>query len=179
LGQGDWGRALLDRVLACDLPLVLDADALNLLAAAPFRRANWVLTPHPGEAARLLGCTTAEIGEDRFTAVRRLQETFGGVAVLKGAGSLIYGASHKPPGVCSDGNPGMASGGTGDVLTGIVAALIAQGMTLEEAACSGVCLHAAAGDAAAVEGGERGLLAGDLIVHIRSVLNGAGGVRCA
>ena len=171
LGQGDWGRALYARALASDRPLVVDADALNLLAAAPQTSARWVITPHPGEAGRLLGCPTAEVQADRFAAVRRLQGRFGGVAVLKGAGTLVYGASHRPPGVCSGGNPGMASGGMGDALTGIIAALIAQGLSLEEAAAAGVCLHAAAGDLAATQGGERGLLASDLIAAIRPVLN--------
>jgi hydroxyethylthiazole kinase-like uncharacterized protein yjeF len=172
LGQGDWGRALYQRVLACDLPLVVDADALTLLAAEPRSSTRWVLTPHPGEAGRLLRCPTAEVQGDRFAAMRRLQAGFGGVVVLKGAGTLVYGASHRPPGVCSAGNPGMASGGMGDALTGIIAALIAQGLGLEEAAAAGVSLHAAAGDAAAVQGGERGLLASDLIAAIRPVLNG-------
>jgi NAD(P)H-hydrate epimerase len=158
-------------VLASDLPLVVDADALNLLAAAPRTSSRWVLTPHPGEAGRLLGCTTGEVQADRFTGVRRIQETYGGVAVLKGAGTLVFGASHRPPGVCSAGNPGMASGGMGDALTGIVAALLAQGLGLEEAAAAGVSLHAAAGDLAAAGGGERGLLASDLIAAIRPVLN--------
>ncbi len=171
LGQGGWGRGLYQGVLACGLPLVVDADALNLLAAVPARSDRWVLTPHPGEAGRLLGCATAEVQADRFAAVRRLQAGFGGVAVLKGAGPLVFGTSHRPPGVCSDGNPGMASGGMGDALTGIIAALIAQGLTLEEAAATGVCLHAAAGDAAAAAG-ERGLLASDLIAAIRPVLDG-------
>lgn len=169
LGQGAWGVGLLDRVLATDLPLVLDADGLNLLAASPQRRNGWILTPHPGEAARLLDCSTGDVQSDRFTAVRRLQERFGGVVLLKGAGSLVFGPSRKPPGVCSQGNPGMAGGGSGDVLTGIVAALLAQGLTLEDAASCGVCLHAAAGDAAAA-GGERGMLAGDLIQEIRPLL---------
>jgi ADP-dependent NAD(P)H-hydrate dehydratase / NAD(P)H-hydrate epimerase len=171
LGQGYWGRALYQRVLACDLPLVVDADALNLLAMAPQASARWVLSPHPGEAGRLLGCPTAQIQADRFAAVRRLQGVYGGVVVLKGAGTLVYGASHRPPGVCSAGNPGMASGGMGDALTGIIAALIAQGLSLEEAAAAGVSLHAAAGDAAAAQGGERGLLASDLIAAVRPVLN--------
>ncbi len=171
LGQGAWGRALYERVLGCDLPLVVDADALNLLATAPQTSTRWVLTPHPGEAGGLLQNPTAQIQADRFDAVRRLQGAYGGVAVLKGAGTLVYGASHRPPGVCSAGNPGMASGGMGDALTGIIAAFIAQGLSLEEAAAAGVSLHAAAGDAAAAQGGERGLLASDLIGAIRPVLN--------
>jgi hydroxyethylthiazole kinase-like uncharacterized protein yjeF len=170
LGKESWGKQLLGWVLGSGLPLVVDADALNLLADAPTHHENWVLTPHPGEAARLLGSDTAAIQADRFGSVRRLQERFGGVAVLKGAGTLIHSASHKPPGVCDGGNPGMATAGTGDVLTGMIAALIAQGLSLEDAACAGVCLHAAAGDAAA-QAGERGLLASDLLASIRPLIN--------
>ena len=170
LDRESWGRALFERVLASDRPLVVDADALNLLAENGVARRNWILTPHPGEAARLLRRSIAELQADRFGAVRRLQERFGGVAVLKGAGTLIFGPSRKPPAVCSDGNPGMSSGGMGDVLTGIIAALVAQGLTLEDAACAGVCVHASAGDAAAA-GGERGLLASDLFEPLRALLN--------
>lgn len=174
LGQAEWGKALFQKVLETDRPLVLDADGLNLLAASPREQGNWVLTPHPGEAGRLLGEGTAQIQADRFATVRRLQQRYGGVAVLKGAGTLVCGLSHKPPGVCDGGNPGMASGGTGDVLTGVIAGLIAQGLSPEDAAACGVCLHAAAGDAAA-ERGERGLLASDLIDNLRPLLNLEGG----
>ncbi len=170
LGKDQWGRELFLRALDTELPMVVDADGLNLLALRPRRRDQWVLTPHPGEAARLLETSTKDIQADRFSSVRHLQERFGGVAVLKGAGTLIFGPSRKPPGVCDGGNPGMASGGTGDVLTGVIAALIAQRLSLEEAACAGVCLHAAAGDAAA-RGGERGMLASDLIGELRAVSN--------
>lgn len=176
LGQASWGRGLWAHVRALEGPLVVDADALNLLAEGPRRRDDWVLTPHPGEAARLLGCTVAELQLDRFAAARRLQERFGGVVVLKGAGTLVQGSSHRPPAVCSDGNPGMATGGSGDVLTGVIAALGAQGLEAEEAACAGVCLHAAAGDRAAL-GGEKGMLAGDLLASLRPVANGIAGVR--
>lgn len=172
LGKGSWGKQLLGWVLGSRLPLVLDADALNLLADSPTTHDNWVLTPHPGEAARLLGVKTNAIQADRFGSVRRLQERFGGVVVLKGAGTLVHGPSHTPPGVCDGGNPGMATAGTGDVLTGIIAALIAQGLSCEDAACAGVCLHAAAGDVAAT-GGERGMLAGDLLQEIRPLINAA------
>jgi len=170
LGQEAWGEGLLDRVLATRLPLVVDADALNLLAAAPVFRDNWILTPHPGEAARLLRTESDAIQADRFGSIRRLRERFGGVLVLKGAGTLILGDSHRPIGVCDGGNPGMATGGTGDVLTGLIAALLAQGLDPEDAARAGVCLHAAAGDAAAIDG-ERGLLAGDLLARIRPLAN--------
>jgi hydroxyethylthiazole kinase-like uncharacterized protein yjeF len=127
LGQGDWSDALFEQALRLAKPMVVDADALNLLAAAPRRQDHWVLTPHPGEAARLLGCGVADVEQDRFGAVEALQQRFGGVVVLKGAGTLIRGPGHRPTGLCSDGNPGMASAGMGDTLTGIIAALLAQG----------------------------------------------------
>ena len=170
LGRSEWSRSLWQRELRTDKPLVVDADALNLMAAEPIWRDAWVLTPHPGEAARLLQCTTDEIQADRFDAVRRLRQKYGGICVLKGAGSLVQGDTSRPPALCSDGNPGMASGGMGDVLTGIVAGLLAQGFGLEDAAAMGVCLHAAAADTAAKQG-ERGLLAGDLISGLRTLVN--------
>lgn len=170
LGQGDWGAELLGRLLESGLPLVVDADALNLLALEPAKRENWILTPHPGEAARMLGCSTNEIQVDRFKAVRALQERYGGLAVLKGAGTLACAGSGRPIVLCNEGNPGMASGGMGDVLTGVIAALLAQGMGAEEAALSAVCLHAAAGDLAA-RSGERGLMATDLLPELRWLLN--------
>lgn len=173
LDQTAWAQALWTAALGAKRPLVVDADALNLLARVPHRCDAWVLTPHPGEAARLLGTTTAEVQRDRLAAAAALQQRYGGRVVLKGAGTLIQGPTHGPPAVCSGGNPGMASGGTGDVLTGIIAALIGQGLDLDEAVCTGVCLHAAAGDLAASDG-ERGLLAGDLIAALRSTLSRRG-----
>ncbi len=169
LGAGPWAQALWARVIETPQPLVMDADALNLLAKQPCKRDDWVLTPHPGEAARMLGRSTAAIYADRFAAARALRDRFGGVAVLKGAGTLVD-AADKPVGVCDAGNPGMASGGMGDVLTGIIAGLIAQGLTPDEAARAGVCLHATAADQAAADG-ERGLLAGDLMAPLRRLVN--------
>jgi ADP-dependent NAD(P)H-hydrate dehydratase / NAD(P)H-hydrate epimerase len=171
LGQSAWARGLLARILTAPQPLVVDADALNLLSETPVHRNTWVLTPHPGEAARLLGGSTAQIGQDRFAAVCALQAHYDGVVVLKGAGTLISGNAEQPPALCSDGNPGMASGGMGDLLTGLIAGFIAQGWTLGDAARLGVCLHAAAADRAALEGGEHGLLASDLFPHLRRLLN--------
>lgn len=176
LGQSAWGLELYQRVLATEIPLVVDADGLNLLARAPQRRDDWVLTPHPGEAARLLGCSVAEIEADRFGSVRRLQERYGGVVVLKGAGTLIQGPGLRPTAVSTDGNPGMASAGMGDALTGIIAALMAQGMEPEVAAEVGVCLHGAAGDRAA-ESGERGLIVSDLIATLQPLLGAADAQR--
>ncbi|WP_295880795.1 NAD(P)H-hydrate dehydratase [uncultured Thiohalocapsa sp.] len=171
LGRDDWGRTLLDAVLGLDRRLVVDADALNLLARAPQRREQWILTPHPGEAARLLEQTAAAVEQDRFTAAAALQRRFGGAVVLKGAGTLVHGPGQRPPAVCSDGSPAMASAGMGDALTGIIAALWAQAPALDaqEAATAGVCLHAAAGELAAA-GTDRGLLAGDLIATLPRLL---------
>jgi NAD(P)H-hydrate epimerase len=129
-----------------------------------------VLTPHPGEAAALLGLCSAEVQARRVESARRLQLQFGGGWVLKGAGSVVVSEGAAPPAICSEGNPGMASGGMGDALTGVIAGLLAQGMTLRDAAECGVCLHAAAGDAAAAAG-ERGLLASDLIGWLRTLAN--------
>ncbi|HHH48878.1 MAG TPA: NAD(P)H-hydrate dehydratase [Gammaproteobacteria bacterium] len=168
LGQGAWGRQLLGAALASPLPLVVDADALNLLAAEPVPRSRWVLTPHPGEAARLLGRTSADIQADRLAAARALQRKYGGVVVLKGAGTLVVDSTGDVS-LCDAGNPGMASGGMGDVLTGVIAALMAQGLRGDEAARRGVCLHAAAADRAA-GAGQRGLLASDLFPPLRELL---------
>jgi NAD(P)H-hydrate epimerase len=171
LGRGEWGRDMLHAALASDKPLVVDADGLNLLAAEPSYRDRWILTPHPGEAARLLKMTPAEVEADRFTAVEDLALRFGGVAVLKGAGSLIASKTDGQVALCAAGNPGMASGGMGDVLTGVIAALAAQGPSLFAAAKAGVYLHGRAGDLAAQSGGERGLLATDLLPFLRQLVN--------
>lgn len=169
LGQGDWSTSMLSVALQSGLPMVVDADALNLLSPGVDRSDNWILTPHPGEAGRLLGTDSRTVSSDRFASVQALQQMFGGVVVLKGAGTLVCGRRGET-GVCTDGNPGMASGGMGDVLTGTIAALLAQGLDLEHAARSGVALHAAAGDLAAREG-ERGLLASDLFPLLRRLIN--------
>lgn len=167
LGQDAWAQALLSTVLESHLPLVVDADALNLLALEPAKRDNWILTPHPGEAARLLNKSGAEVQADRLLAAKELQEALGGVVVLKGAGSVV--TDGEEAGICIGGNPGMASGGMGDVLTGVIASLVAQGMDLLQAAQLGVCLHAEAADRAA-EQGERGLIASDLFSVIRGLV---------
>ncbi len=171
LGQHEWGRGLYERAVASGRPLLLDADALNLLATHPFALpADAVLTPHPGEAARLLGISTAEVQRDRFAAARSLCERYACVVVLKGAGSIVA-CAHETPRVIAAGNPGMAVGGMGDVLSGVIAALAAQGLSAFDAASTGALLHAAAGDAAAHEGGERGLLPSDLMPWLRHFVN--------
>jgi len=170
LGTGEWGREMYAAALARGLPAVLDADALNLLAAEPCRNEDWILTPHPGEAGRLLGIGTGDVQADRMGAAAVISERYGGVAVLKGAGTLVSSADGGRPAICTAGNPGMASPGMGDVLTGIVGALLAQGLGSRRAAEAGVLVHALAGDAAAREG-ERGLVAGDLIAGVRAWVN--------
>jgi len=170
LGQSEWSVQMLSRVGECRLPMVMDADALNLLAREPVTAEQRIITPHPGEAARLLGCTTADIQADRYAAVEALQQSCGGIAVLKGSGTLVADGEGRIS-VHSGGNPGMASGGMGDVLTGVTAALLAQGSDPATAARLGVSLHARAADRAAGVDGERGLLAGDLFPHLRKLLN--------
>ncbi len=198
LGTDDWSRWLLRAVLASDLPLVIDADGLSLLAEtgaagenvlrASF--ANCIFTPHPGEAARLFG---GAVQSRRFEVATSLCQTWGAVVVLKGAGTIVAsevkGAPDNVPGetlmgaepqgtqansinlaVCPYGNPGMATGGMGDTLTGVIGAFLAQGLGAAEAAELGVIVHALAGDAAAGIG-ERGLVATDLLPHIRLLAN--------
>ncbi|WP_428606275.1 NAD(P)H-hydrate dehydratase [Sedimenticola sp.] len=170
LGQASWGQGMLRQVLQSDRPLVMDADALNLLAQEPERRDDWVLTPHPGEAARLLDGSVAQVQADRFRAVSRLQQRYGGVVLLKGAGTLISSGADVPIGLCCEGNPGMASGGMGDMLTGVIGGLMVQGEPIGIAAEMGACLHGAAADLAAKDG-ERGMMATDLLMPIRHLMN--------
>ncbi len=171
LGQRAWGHALWHTALDAGKSQVVDADALNMLALQPRQFSTpTVLTPHPTEAARLLECTTAEIQSDRFSTARKLAKKFNAVIVLKGAGSLICAPDGQLR-ICPWGNPGMAGGGMGDVLTGVIAALLAQGIPAWPAAQLGVALHALAGDAAALQG-QRGLIASDLFPHLRLLANG-------
>lgn len=171
LGQGEWGRSLFAAALACDRPRVLDADALNLLAQSPRRlAAHDVITPHPGEAARLLGVTTADVQRDRFAAASALCDRYRAQVVLKGAGTIVASPGGTPAVICA-GNPGMAVGGMGDLLTGCIAALLAQGFPSRDASIAGALLHAAAGDAAARDEGERGLLPTDLLPWLRRLAN--------
>lgn len=170
LGQSDWAQALCLAQWDLPGPMVLDADGLNLLARQPRWRSDWILTPHPGEAARLLGCSVATVEQDRLTAVQALQKKYGGVVLLKGAGSLIFDGNQLW--ICQEGNPGMASGGMGDLLSGIIAALWAQGLPQAMAAWLGAVIHGEAGDLAAADG-ERGMLASDLLPYIRHLVNPA------
>ena len=170
MGRTPWAVAALDIVLRADKPVVVDADALNLIAEGKARaRDSWILTPHPGEAGRLLGVHTDEIQKDRLTALDRLTGRYGGTVVLKGAGTLV-GSRNRTPALCERGNPGMASAGMGDVLTGTIAGILAQCQDSWLSAKVGVLVHAMAGDSAA-RTGERGLLASDVARELHNCVN--------
>ncbi len=169
LGQQAWGKQALQKVENFRKPMLWDADALNLLAINPDKRHNRILTPHPGEAARLLNCSVAEIESDRLLSAQRLVKRYGGVAVLKGAGTVV--ASEDALGIIDAGNPGMASGGMGDVLSGIIGALLGQKLPLYDAACAGCVAHGAAADQLAARYGTRGMLATDLFCTLQRVVN--------
>jgi NAD(P)H-hydrate epimerase len=174
LGQDDWAAGLLAAALGSGRPLVVDADALNMLAPRAQRRDEWVLTPHPGEAGRMLGASSAAVQSDRLAALRELTERFGGVVLLKGHGTLVAGSGAPLPWLVRGGNPGMATAGMGDVLTGVIAGLLAQFPDAPRATVVAIAaaVHAAAGDAAA-EQGERGLVAGDVCDRLPSCVNPA------
>ena len=169
LGQDTWARDLLASIAAADGPLVLDADGLNLLAAEPGLARPTIITPHPGEAARLLACSGADIQRDRLTAAARLSERWQTVVVLKGAGTVVQ-VQGELPWICDGGSPALATGGTGDVLAGVIAALLAAGMAPGEAARAAVAAHAEAGERLAARHGLRGLVASDLPAGIRGLL---------
>ncbi len=179
LGRSDAASNLLERAFDTDLPLVLDADALNLLAAdgklaalLTQRAAPTVLTPHPAEAGRLLGCGTQEIQADRIASAGELASRHRAIVVLKGCGSVVA----TPDGqwyINPTGNAGLATAGSGDVLTGLIAALLAQGWPVLSAALAAVHLHGLAAERLATAGvGPVGLTAGETVVAARAVLNG-------
>jgi ADP-dependent NAD(P)H-hydrate dehydratase / NAD(P)H-hydrate epimerase len=173
LGRSNWARAVLEAAFAARAPqqaLVVDADALNLIAAGSGLQScdDWVLTPHPGEAARLLGTTTQEIQHDRMASLAALCERRGGTIVLKGAATLV-GHAGEVPWLCDRGNPGMAVPGMGDVLTGAIAGLLAQSGKAFESAAAAVHAHALAGDRCA-QHGVRGVLALEVAAELRAVL---------
>jgi len=169
LGKSDWSRALFNKLLEVPLPKIIDADGLNLLAEKTLYDHQWLLTPHMGEAARLLKLTVSEIQKDRLGAINQLHERWGGVIVLKGMNTLIQSQAEVMK--CTAGNPGMASGGMGDILSGVIGGLAAQKLSLFEAAQAGVLIHSLAGDQAALAKGERGLLATDLLPYIHQLVN--------
>lgn len=169
LGRDSSARAIYHIVSASHLHKVFDADALHFLALNPNIDHQRIITPHSAEAAKLLDIPVEVIEADRFKSVRQLQAQYGGVAVLKGPGTLV--CDGEKTWVCLAGNPGMASAGMGDVLTGVIVALLAQGLSLSDAARFGVLLHSRAGDKEATISGQRGLLASDVINHLRSLIN--------
>jgi hydroxyethylthiazole kinase-like uncharacterized protein yjeF len=172
LGRDAWAQSIYKAVLASKQAKVLDADALYFLAQSPQTFSEeTVLTPHPGEAGSLLQQTATQIQQDRFLSIKSMHEKFKACIVLKGAGSLVMGASHKIA-LSNEGNPGMASGGMGDLLAGVIAALIAQGANCAKAARVGVSLHSRAGDQVATQIGQRGMLASDLLPQLQSLVNG-------
>lgn len=168
LGLSDWSEALYATTLSEAKRLVLDADGLNWLAKSPSARSEWILTPHPGEAARLLGTDVAGVENDRFNAARYLAKAHRAVVVLKGHGTLVADPEGRVS-VCDRGTPAMASAGMGDALTGVVASLWAQGMGAFDAAQYGVLIHAAAGEQAAQ--GKRQIVAPQLIDSISQVMS--------
>ncbi|WP_133130937.1 NAD(P)H-hydrate dehydratase [Legionella yabuuchiae] len=173
LGEDVWAEGLFTAAIAAQLPLVIDASGLRLLARNQQHDDNWILTPHPGEAADLLGCDPATIQSDRLKAARSIQAQYGGSVIIKGVGTVIDSGENEVH-ICPAGNPGMATAGMGDVLSGVIGGLLAQGLSLAEAANLGVWLHAKAGDDAAVKYGERGLIASDLMPFLRYRINTIG-----
>lgn len=168
LGQAPWGRSLLSLAPQCRVPQVWDADALNLLATGAVELpGDCLLTPHPGEAARLLNISVADVQADRPAAARALATRFGCAVLLKGAGTLIADHDGRMA-LCDRGHPSMASAGLGDVLAGVAGALLAQRLAPFDAACLAVWLHAVAGERLGAEG--RGLVAADLIPMVRQLL---------
>jgi NAD(P)H-hydrate epimerase len=174
LGQDSEAEQLLELVFEItrlnNKFMVVDADALSLLSQSKQYYNNWVLTPHPKEAAKLLHCEVADIEADRFAAVRAIAKQYGGVCLLKGAGSLI--SDGKSVHINNSGNAGMASGGMGDVLSGVISALILQSDSLLSATCLAAYIHGAAADIIACNNGQRGLLASDLFIPLQQILNG-------
>ena len=174
LGQTDWSKDMFNMIISEVLAsknkwLVLDADGLNLLADTKLFYSRWILTPHPKEAARLLQCNVKDVEADRFSAVKKIATQYGGICILKGAGTLISDGSQTV--INSTGNAGMASGGMGDVLAGVVAALTLQANDYFTAACLAVYIHGASGDIIAKNNGQRGMLASDLFIPLQKIVN--------
>jgi NAD(P)H-hydrate epimerase len=170
LGQSEWGVKMLSGVLASGLPGVVDADGLNLLAQGPRQTGQMILTPHPGEASRLLNTDIDAIQSQRFVSAAKIRSQYDGICVLKGAGTLVATKGGNLW-LCKEGNPGMATAGMGDILAGVIGALLCQGLDPGDAAIAGVWLHSRAADLAAADGGERGLLASDLWRYLRRLVN--------
>ena len=171
LGQTKWSHQVFEFCLEHRQPDIIDADGLNLLAQSPDKRQYWVLSPHPGEAARLLHCRTRDVQADRIAAANEISSVYGGICILKGHGSLIA-TDDEQTRICRYGNPALAVAGTGDVLTGLLAGLLAQEMTAYKASVTAVVLHACAADIHAQEQGCIGMLASDLMVPLLRLRNG-------
>lgn len=170
LGRSNWSKRIFNRIIDIDLPLLIDADALFFLAQEPKQNTNWILTPHPGEAATLLHLNQPIAIADRELSINEIIKKYKTTTVLKGACTLV-GSLDKDLGICTAGNPGMASAGMGDLLSGVIAGIVAQDMSLDKAAKLGVCVHAAAGDIAS-QSGTRGMIATDLLPHIQKIISG-------
>ena len=179
LGTGAKAEAVAAAAYQSSLPLIADADALNLLAKKPrllkifkARKADTVITPHPAEAARLLGCSVFEVQQDRIKAALALAKEFKAQVLLKGAGSVLA----EPEGrwaICATGNPGLAQAGSGDVLLGMTAALLAQSNDSGFAIATGALLHGVAADEQAAAGGEIGLNINQLAADAARLLHRA------
>lgn len=168
IGRTSWSENIYTTVANTTLPLVLDADGLFFLAQKPTQNLKRIITPHPGEAARLLHQPQSIQEGLRINALQDLITQYGSTVVLKGAGTLV-GSPGTTIGICTAGNPGMASGGMGDLLSGVIGGLIAQGLDLDSAARLGVCAHAKAGDMAAQQG-QRGIIATDLLQPLKQLM---------
>jgi NAD(P)H-hydrate epimerase len=187
LGQNDWAHQqfsrLLDYLEHHPKPLVVDADGLNLLATVINQPSiqktlaklpALILSPHPKEASRLLGCSLEEVENNRYQASKDIAEKYHATCILKGAGTVIHSQGLEPnicTWVCEGGNPGMATAGMGDTLTGILGAFLAQGCEQEKAAVYAVCAHAEAADRLAMQYGQRGMISSDLFKPLRAIVN--------
>lgn len=176
LGRDSWAQSLAELALIAPCPKVVDADGLYWLAQCPTPRAQsegtLIITPHPAEAAQLLGCTLQTVAADRLHAARALAQRFGALAVLKGAGSVLA----LPDGllICGRGSPALATAGTGDVLAGVIGGLLAiRAAAGRDVLTRAVCWHAVAGEWLAAESGAWGAVATDLLPPIRALANGA------
>ena len=175
LGRSAWSEQLLQKSLSAGRPMVVDADALNMIAEGGlkinFSELSWIITPHSGEAAKLLGTSAGIVERDRFSAIKALQKKYSATVILKGPGTLVVGDQVTGPRICPYGNAAMATAGMGDLLAGIVGSLIAQGMPLELAAELGCCIHSRAADLAVDRSGQLGLTATDTLSFLRAILN--------
>lgn len=172
LGKSKWAQDLFEMAMSSNLPKVIDADALNILSESKksFDLSNSIITPHVGEAARLLGVSNDEIQKDRQLSVKNLYKKFKATAILKGSETLVLGKSEEIY-KCPYGNSGMAVAGMGDVLSGIIGGLVAQHLSNEKAAIHGVNIHALAGDLVAEKQGKIGMIPRDLFEYIPQIIN--------